>query len=225
MKEYLGPYELNSIVVGDSMKLCDDIPDDSVHLIMCDPVYWEMDQYHWLASLSARVLVDGGNVVAQTGSHYRFDAEKAMSHPDLVRRPLLAERYTGGYGQMWVHRSLDAWGPYIWMTKGDKVERERWVHTLVSGGKDKGSHVWGDGTRAFSLWMSAMTNEGDIVLDPFTGGGTVPATAKMLNRRWLAFEIDEDTALDALSRLNNTQNPLLVAEVETVIQPPLLLED
>jgi len=56
------------------------------------------------------------------------------------------------------------------------------------------------------------------VLDPMVGGGTVPAVCKMLNRRYLAFEIDPDTAELARQRVAQTQPPLplVIPEQQTM---------
>ena len=40
----------------------------------------------------------------------------------------------------------------------------------------------------FIRWL---TNEGDIVLDPFTGSGTVPEVCKNMNRKYIGFELNE----------------------------------
>lgn len=48
--------------------------------------------------------------------------------------------------------------------------------------------------------ISAFTNAGDVVLDPFTGTGTTPAVAKKLGRRWIGVELSEDYAKAARER-------------------------
>ena len=55
-----------------------------------------------------------------------------------------------------------------------------------------------------------------VILDPFTGGGTVPAVCKMLGRNYIAFEIEPATAEAARERVLNTQPPLFVLEPEQV---------
>jgi len=52
------------------------------------------------------------------------------------------------------------------------------------------------------------SDAGDLVIDMHVGSGTVPAICKQLARRWLAFEIDPDTAEMARERVRNTQPPL-----------------
>lgn len=41
------------------------------------------------------------------------------------------------------------------------------------------------------FFIKFLTLEGDLVLDPFAGSNTTGYAADLLNRRWLAFEIDE----------------------------------
>lgn len=47
----------------------------------------------------------------------------------------------------------------------------------------------------------ASSNQGDFVLDPFLGSGTVSVVAKKLGRRYLGIEINEEYCLLALRRL------------------------
>ena len=43
-----------------------------------------------------------------------------------------------------------------------------------------------------SFFIKMLTDEGDLVLDPFAGSNTTGATAEKLERRWLAFDLDEE---------------------------------
>jgi site-specific DNA-methyltransferase (adenine-specific) len=49
--------------------------------------------------------------------------------------------------------------------------------------------------------IKACSNEGEIVLDPFTGSGTTLAVARKLNRRYLGFEISEQYVKETKARL------------------------
>jgi adenine-specific DNA-methyltransferase len=51
---------------------------------------------------------------------------------------------------------------------------------------------------------------GDVVLDPFCGGGTTPYVCEQLGRHWVGFEIDPDAAAVAKSRLLDVQMPLVL---------------
>lgn len=51
--------------------------------------------------------------------------------------------------------------------------------------------------------VRACSNEGDLVLDPFTGSGTTLAVARKLGRDYLGFELSEEYAARAIERLEN----------------------
>jgi DNA modification methylase len=50
-------------------------------------------------------------------------------------------------------------------------------------------------------FITRLTEAGDLVVDPFVGGGTIPLACKASGRRWLATEIDEGTVAVARKRL------------------------
>ena len=214
----LGPYELNHIYTGDARELALAIPDNSIDLIFTDPVYQNIDDYRWLAEMAARVLKDGGSVVAQAGTLFRYDAETAMRKSSLQPRPLLSEICKGGGLLLFSERSIIRWKPWLWFSKNGP--QWDWVHDAVYGTRDKSLHDWGDGTTAMSNWIGRLSNKTGLVLDPFCGGGTVPAACKMLGRNYLAFEIDPATADLARERVANTQPPLFVLEPEQLPLTP-----
>jgi hypothetical protein len=216
----LGPFELgpnksltNGIYWGDFFKQVHHIPHKSVKLMLCDPVYNRPSDYWRLARMATYLLAEGGNVIAQTGHIYRFENEHAMvdGGEGLDHRPLLTEVFTGGFGTLWMHRALRSSTPYIWLSKGSIKDRG-FPKTAFFGSKDKELHAWADGTRSFIYLIETFTKEGDIVLDPFTGSGTVAAACIMTNRRYLCFEIDPDTLRIARKRVSQTQPPLFVPQ-------------
>jgi len=45
-------------------------------------------------------------------------------------------------------------------------------------------------TYTVATLLTMFTNEGDTVLDPFSGYGSIPLVCDLYNRKWIAFEID-----------------------------------
>lgn len=228
---------IDSILTGDCRTLGASIPDESVDAIICDPVYNLIWQYEWLAAFAGRVLRPGGNLIAEAGHIYRFEAECACLDERLIKRPLIEEIFTGGFTQIWMHKCWRASSPFIWLEKGkdfqgrkwlptsiysdrDKHSRVRmlrnhqagraWIPTNIKGKRDKTRHKWGDGERIFEVLIDRLTKPGDLVLDPFTGSGTVPAVCRRMNRHYLAFELDPKTAERARRRVAETQIPMLL---------------
>lgn len=211
----LGPYELDSIITGDAMQLGEAVPAESVDLILCDPVYWEVGQYRWLGQLAERVLVPGGVLLAQVGEPFWHPAEAAIREAALVPMPAIIEAYyfcTSGY-RVGATNISSGYTPYIFATKGP---RKVSVMNRFFGKRDKTFHEWGDGG-AFALqYISVLTAPEAVVLDPFTGGGTVPAACATLGRHYVAFEINPEHAANARDRIANLPPPLPLAYVESV---------
>lgn len=65
--------------------------------------------------------------------------------------------------------------------------------------------------------IKLTTLENQVVLDPFVGSGTTAAASKMLNRRYISFELGTEYHAKASERLNSTEVLIEENEVETNI--------
>lgn len=61
-----------------------------------------------------------------------------------------------------------------------------------------------------SFFTQFLTDEGDLLLDPFAGSNTTGYIAEKLKRKWIAIEIDEDYAYNSIVRF---EDPELAAEL------------
>lgn len=61
-----------------------------------------------------------------------------------------------------------------------------------------------------NFFVQFLTDEGDLVLDPFSGSNTTGYCAEKLNRKWVSFEIKEDYIEQAIVRFSdpNLNSPL-----------------
>ena len=218
----LGPYllgpndENQGIYTGDARDLAQAIPDESVNLIFTDPVYDRIDDYRWLAETAARVLKPDSACLAwcENGTDYLFIAEMTEYLHYVLSLHVFMSGVTVGrhYRGMFIKTS-----PCLWMEKGHRNPSRRiWdVSIGVSNSRKHGKHhIWGKDPNTIARWITAFSKDGSLILDPFTGGATVPAVCKMLGRRWLAFEIDPPTAELARKRVRETQPPLFVPQPE-----------
>lgn len=201
----------NQIVTGDARELAEQIPDESIDLILCDPDFSKLDDYVWIARVGQRILKEGGLLLVEVGAEYLPQIISGIDeYLDYVW--LLIERNSGGTARMWQKRIIVLHQPYLLFSKGPRAGD--WIHDLLMGKPDKSRHVWGDGTFFSAHYIECLTTPDDLICDPFTGGGTVPAACKMLSRNYIAFEIDPDTAELARERIRNTQPPLFVVQPE-----------
>jgi len=227
MSSKLGPYLLgpndtpeNGIYHGDARELAKEIPDSSIDLVFTDPVYQNTSDYEWLAITAARVLKDGGSVLAWSGT------------PTLPETIQCFTPYLSWAWCLYWNRSTDkkfyhgrtgitVITPCLWFEKG-RAKRHANIADMIRCGWEgsHSNHQWSKPPRVINKWLAFASQQNAVVLDPFCGGGTVPASCIALGRNYLAFEIDKDTCTIARDRVRNTQPPLFIQQAE---QPALPL--
>ena len=208
----------NQIVTGDARVLAERLPDASVDLIFTDPVYDRIGDYAWLAETAARVLRPGGAICAFAGIGYLGKTAIALDYGDV------RYRWTVPIYQPTISRRADVffglWYPLVIAFNGKArthfTPRDLHVSRRTQALPANHTFHWTKDPDVISYYIEAFTQSGAVTLDPFTGGGTVPAVCKMLNRNYIAFEIDADTAARARVRVEQTQamHPVLLGVQE-----------
>ena len=56
-----------------------------------------------------------------------------------------------------------------------------------------------------SFFVEFLTDEGDLILDPFAGSNTTGYVSEKLKRKWLSIEIDKDYAYKSIIRFNDPE--------------------
>jgi hypothetical protein len=217
----LGPYLLgpndtpeNGIYCGDARELAKTIPDESVDLIFTDPPYPRkyLPLYGWLAKIAARILKPGSLCLAKAGQSYLPQILNEMEESLTYHWLFSVDTLSGESPQLWTRRINAFWKPIVSFSAGQYIGP--WLgDNGRSRYSDKRFHLWGQSESSVGWLLIKLKG---IVLDPFTGGGTVPAVCKMLGRRYLAFEIDPQTCELARERVQNTQPPLFIPQPEQV---------
>ena len=213
----LGPYPLGpndesqGIYTGDARELAKAIPDESVDLIFTDPIYQNIDDYRWLAETAARVLKPDSACLVLCGIGWLRATLQALD-------TFLGYRWQFAFMQFgsptlkskrFFHKGFNKWHTCLWYEKGISCPIEHITDTIISTHPGtSNNHRWMKAPHSYLHWLQRFTIHGAIVIDPFTGGGTVPAVCKILGRSWLAFEIDPDIAESARQRVAQTQPPL-----------------
>ena len=54
-----------------------------------------------------------------------------------------------------------------------------------------------------NFFIEFLTDEDDLILDPFSGSNTTGYCAEKLNRKWVSFEVKEDYINQAIIRFSN----------------------
>lgn len=112
---------------------------------------------------------------------------KYPSHPQAV---------TSQYGNG--GKRKDNWEPHPLGAKPKDIIE---VPTTNNGMKEKTPHPTQKPEELLRKLILASSNEGDLVLDPFSGSGTTLVVAKQLNRNWLGCDMSNTYNKWAIERL------------------------
>jgi len=166
---------------------------ESVDVIVTDPPYAEqyVPLYGALAQLAARALKPGGSLLAMAGQSYLPEV-MAQIAPHLRYHWTVSYQTPGGQSpQIWPRRVNSFWKPVLWFVKGDYTGD--WVGDVCRSAvndNDKRFHEWGQSESGLADLLERFTYPGDVVLDPFVGGGTTAVVAVRLGRRFIGVDVD-----------------------------------
>lgn len=192
------------------------IADNSIDLIMTDPPYVkdQIHTYKWLAAEAMRVLKPGRFVLAMAGGNginkiMRWFDDAGLTFYWLYQLGMKGQ----STGVVWVNGNQQV--PISTRTKhvlayskGDALPRTATTGLYWSGGGDKRFHHWGQHIDSHRYYIDCFSYPGDLVLDPFVGGGTTAEACKILERRYLCSDIDPVALATSAGRAASVSGPL-----------------
>ena len=193
---------------------CRNLPlaDNSVDMIFTDPPYLKkyLPVYGWLAEEAARVLKPGGFVLAYCGGMYMDKIYAAFAPwPELQFFWEFAENRPSNRGDFIMNRRvLSIHKPIIAFSKGRGQLRVGGIHSrFESIGKMKLYHAWGQDVSTARYYIDHCTKPGDIVLDPFVGGGSTVEACKLIGRHCIGLDVDLSVVHISSSRMAGAYLP------------------
>jgi DNA modification methylase len=205
----IGFYPLNQIITGDSRLLAPSIPDESVDLIFTDPVYENIQDYAWLAETAARILKPNSACLVWTSTKLISQCGMALVNGGLSIRWYLVAAIPSGFPSRFYGKIFGNYMMCIYAEKGNSQPKKHLSDIIYTKASDKFTyHQWSKSLDPFFKWIECFSNPDDLVYDPFAGGGATPAACKMMERNFIASEINPETAINARNRLLQTKVPL-----------------
>ncbi|MCZ2102293.1 MAG: site-specific DNA-methyltransferase [Chitinophagales bacterium] len=189
-----------------------DIENESIDIIVTDPPYPRqyLDLYHDLAVFAERVLKPGGSLFAMAGQSYLPEILQLMQAQGLKYNWTLCYLTPGGQSpQLWQRKVNSFWKPVLWYIKGDP---KKWLGDVVKSDvndNDKNFHFWGQSISGMNDLIQRVSDPGDVILDPFLGGGTTGAACLYNLRNFVGIEIEQDSFETAKERLSIIDKAIL----------------
>ncbi len=194
---------VEALIVADIRKA--EVGAETVDVIITDPPYPEefLDTYAYLAEFGARVLKPGGHLLAMAGQSYLPEVFERMLEHGLTYAWTLAYLTPGGQAvQLWDRKFNTFWKPIVFFTKGDSDRP--WRGDVVSSdvnANEKDVHPWQQSESGIVRLITDFSEQGDLVADPFLGGGTTAGCALSLGRRFLGIDVDPNAVAATKARL------------------------
>jgi hypothetical protein len=195
------PGDNQGILDGDMKVLFEELSDNSVDMFLTDPPYDNPKAFEELARLAQAKLKPGGLCVTYSGQYYLPEILSLMGK-HLEYWWVIALVQASSHCQVWPRRVNNAWKPILIYSKPPhRTDRDMLSDVLTGRGCDKRYHQWGQDAGEAVYLLEKLTAPGDLIVDPFVGGGAIPAACKGTGRPWLGTEINEETGLLARQRL------------------------
>ncbi len=169
-----------------------EIEPGSVDCIITDPPYPEkfVSLYADLAVAAEGWLKPGGSLLAMAGETYLPRVLAALASGPLNYQWTIAYLTPGGQASQIFPRKVNSfWKPVFWFVKG-KYEGE-WTSDVFKSDindNDKAFHEWGQSESGMTALLLAFSKAGDLVCDPFLGGGTTAIVALRNSRKFIGIE-------------------------------------
>lgn len=197
------------IRLGDFRDVLKDLEPGSVDAIITDPPYPAefVPLFADLAALAARVLKPGGLCAVMVGQSYLPDVYRLMTRDDLAYHWTLAYLTPGGQAtQLWQRKVNTFWKPILVYSKGEYTGP--WLGDVASSDvndNDKNHHHWGQSESGMADLIERLSRPGNLICDPFLGGGTTAVVAHDLGRRFVGCDTEEDCLTATTARFIERQ--------------------
>ena len=158
-----------------------------------------------LAEVAKRILKPGGVCAVMIGQSYLPEIVARMSEA-LTYRWTLAYLTPGGQAvQIWDRKVNTFWKPILLFTNGP-TESKDWIGDVTSSAvndNDKNHHHWGQSESGMADLVERLTKPGQLVCDPFLGGGTTAIVCHGLGRRFIGCDLDQQCIDTTIERFNS----------------------
>jgi site-specific DNA-methyltransferase (adenine-specific) len=198
----------NQIILGDCIQVMKRISKNSIDLIITDPPYGDNVAYGWnnkkirnnehpLINCYAiiefyRILKKNSSVYLFTNwKHYPFLTEFILRYTKFkIRHLVVWRKHNFGLGWAFRHQYelvliLEKGKPKYHLTDFSDVQ------TCSHINHNEENHPHQKPVDLIIKMIKHSSKEGDLILDPFCGSGSVCVACQQTNRKWIGIELDK----------------------------------
>jgi len=174
-----------------------------VDAIITDPPYPAefLPLFDDLAKFAASALKPGGICAVMVGQSYLPQIVNSLG-THLNYHWTLAYLTPGGQAvQLWQRKVNTFWKPVLIYTNGEYAGE--WLGDVTKSDvndNDKDHHHWGQSESGMADLIGRLSKPGQLVCDPFLGGGTTAVVCHDLGRRFVGCDIDETAVATSTGR-------------------------
>lgn len=187
-----------------------EIEPESIDCIITDPPYPQefIPLYADLVERAGVWLKPGGSLLAMAGELHLPQVLAALETGPLTYQWTNCYLVAGKAVQIFPRKVTSQWKPVFWYVKG-AFDGPGICDVFKSDKADKEFHDWGQSESGIAALVRAFSKPGDIVCDPFMGGGTTGVVSLGLDRLFVGIEVNDETFNIAKERIaRNVTNDL-----------------
>jgi len=209
----------NRVICGDCHEVMEEIPDNSVDLILTDPPYGvsykkkgkpymvgdTVNLFPYFLPFFRRILKNNGAVYIFSSTTKLVDVLPQFMTYFKLHSIIIWDKEIGQIPRQLSHYKL-RYEPILYGSKGlhrlNEYKDDVIQQQIVRG--KKRIHPTQKPEEVISYLIENSSSEFDVVLDPFLGSGTTAVACKQLNRKYIGIEINPEYCKIAEDRLLNT---------------------
>lgn len=211
---------IDQIICGDCLEVMAEMSDNAVDLVITDPPYG-FAPFKGGSTIGATAPCNAAHAI---GEQIKVREYKPMVNSDTTLDLGVIFRisknqiiFGGNYFPLptsrgwivWDKKKKNDWNDYysdgelVWTSFNKPLRIFRFLHTgIIREGKPEPHYHPTQKPVAVMKWIvENYSKETDIILDPFAGSGSTLMACKMLDRRYIGIDIDEEYCAIAEKRL------------------------
>lgn len=202
------------LYLGDFREVCERIEDESVDIIMMDPLYKKdaLGLYKDAAILARRVLKKSGLLLSYCGNFYIPTIHQYLGeYLDYVWT--LAIRHIHGNSTIQTKHVCQSYKPLVLYQKAPENIHWPFFVDMTTGGKAKENHEYEQPVEEFEYFLSHLFPQKKVtVLDPMMGSASSILAGLKLGMKCIGVDIDPSAYNTAMKRVHQFVNEM---EVDT----------